>query len=226
MLREINKDGLEHLKHCESLVEQAKQIRGTWVIGYSHTADKSNVIDAPHEGMTITEEKATEVLLADIKPTEEAIANLVTTKLNDYQYAALVSFVFNIGVDNFKDSTMLRKINDGDLEGATEEFAKWVYTTEDNKKVISLGLVNRRLRESNLWNHGQHIASEFIESIPHKESVWGKPETWGMLIPTTACIFQAADGNGPFQWALACLTIAAGLLVFIYLLKKIREKST
>lgn len=62
---------------------------------------------------------------------------------------AIYSFVYNVGVGNFKSSTMLRKINAGNKFGACDELKKWVYAGGQKWK----GLINRREieREVCLW---------------------------------------------------------------------------
>ena len=65
------------------------------------------------------------------------------------QEAAVVSFIYNVGWANFKNSTMCRLLKEG-KRGAVigAEFRKWVYVTKDGKKVVSKGLANRRAKEA------------------------------------------------------------------------------
>ena len=63
--------------------------------------------------------------------------------MNDNQKAALTSLIYNIGPTAFKNSTLLEKLNKGDIKGAADEFDVWIkYKGEDDK-----GLINRRARE-------------------------------------------------------------------------------
>ena len=72
------------------------------------------------------------------------LQHLVQVPLNEYQYVALLSFVYNIGITRFSRSTLLSKINKnaGQVE-ITREFKKWVYA---DGQVIK-GLQNRRNKE-------------------------------------------------------------------------------
>lgn len=71
----------------------------------------------------------------------------VSVDLNQNQFDALVSFTYNLGCTSFKNSTLLKKVNLKDFEGAANEFKKWKYS---NGKVLS-GLVKRREAERELF---------------------------------------------------------------------------
>ncbi len=113
---------------------------GVWTIGYGHT---SNVLS----GKVITKELAEEFLRQDI----EAVENIVNAEcpgLRQCQFDALVSFVFNVGVGNFRKSTLLKKVKaNPDDNSIMDEFLRWVYA----KGVVQLGLQKRRLAEMRLY---------------------------------------------------------------------------
>ena len=67
--------------------------------------------------------------------------------MNDNQFAALVSFVFNCGIGNFKRSTLLRRVNAGDFAGAAREFPRW---NKAGGQVLK-GLTLRREAEAALF---------------------------------------------------------------------------
>lgn len=110
-------------------------------IGYGHTG--SDVKD----GMVITQAEAERLLLKDLDKFCAAVHRLVTAKLSDNQFAALVSLCFNIGEGAFGKSTLLKKLNAGDIIGATQEFPKW---NKGGGKVLP-GLVKRREDEQRLF---------------------------------------------------------------------------
>jgi GH24 family phage-related lysozyme (muramidase) len=83
----------------------------------------------------------------DLKVFESAVRRLVTVPLNQNQFDALVSFVFNVGEGAFKDSTLLRLLNSGNYKAASAQFGKWVYA---GKQVLP-GLVARRESEYQLF---------------------------------------------------------------------------
>lgn len=82
---------------------------------------------------------------------EQCVTNAVTySNLNANQYSALVSFTFNLGCGNLQSSTLLAKLNRGDIQGTAEEFPKWVYAGGN----ILPGLVRRRAAEKDLFCTG------------------------------------------------------------------------
>jgi len=76
-------------------------------------------------GDRCTPEQADAWLKRDLAVAEACINHAVKLPLEQFQFDALVSFVFNVGTRAFESSTLLRKINAGDLEGAAAEFDRW-----------------------------------------------------------------------------------------------------
>jgi lysozyme len=138
----INQEGLDLIKRFEGLRLNSYQCTaGKWTIGYGHT-------NAVHPNETITEEEAEDLLKQDIRNSEDTVNRSVKMEINSNQFSALVSFVFNIGSQAFRSSTMLRKINEGHMDRAANEFMRWVYVDSE----ISNGLVKRRKAEQLLFN--------------------------------------------------------------------------
>ena len=145
--RHINERGLALIKAFEGLHLQAyKDAVGIWTIGWGHTGIVHQD-GSVHEGRTITEEQAEELLKYDLRNFERAVARLVTVPLDDDQFAALVSFAFNLGEGNLQKSTLLKKLNAGDYASAAEEFGKW---NQAGGQVLA-GLVRRRESEQRLF---------------------------------------------------------------------------
>src|SRR3954471_7900330 len=119
---------------------------GVWTIGVGHTSSGCG----PGESCTVAE--AEQWLLEDLAWVEACLAGAVGVPLTQIQYDSLCSFVFNVGGTAFEDSTMLKKLNASDYDGAAAEFPRWVY---DNGVVVQ-GLVNRRLAEQNLFLTGDY----------------------------------------------------------------------
>lgn len=142
-LNQIGAKGLNLIKEFEGLRLVAyKCPAGVWTIGYGHTYNVK-------EGDAITEAKATKFLLDDISNAVDIVSgSTMDVELTQNQFDALVSFTYNVGVKNFSDSTLLRKVklNPNDPTIANE-FKKWIYT---GKEVLS-GLVRRRKAESELY---------------------------------------------------------------------------
>ncbi|MDR7933855.1 lysozyme [Salmonella enterica subsp. enterica serovar Gatineau] len=113
---------------------------GVWTIGYGHTRGVK-------QGQVINHEQADEFLNNDLRQVESCISERVTVALNQNQFDALVSFVFNVGRQAFSDSTLLKKLNEDNYRAAADQFTRWVY---DNDKFVQ-GLYNRRVAERDLF---------------------------------------------------------------------------
>lgn len=99
-------------------------------------------------GAKYTREECEAILLWDVQRHREGIERCITYDLNRNQWDAVTSFAFNIGVGGTCRSTMVRKINRGDLSGASREFPKWKYAGGR----VFRGLVRRRAEEQKLFN--------------------------------------------------------------------------
>jgi lysozyme len=98
--------------------------------------------------MQISEARALMLLTEDVAEAVAAVNRLVRCPLEQFEFDALVSFVFNIGQSAFKTSTILRLINArSDHMCIAAEFLRWVY---DNGKKIA-GLETRRRKERLLY---------------------------------------------------------------------------
>ncbi len=83
----------------------------------------------------------------DVADAERTVNNAVSVSINQYQFDALVSFVFNLGAGNFRPSTLLKKLNAGDYAGAAGELLRWV--NAGGQKLV--GLERRREAEKMLF---------------------------------------------------------------------------
>lgn len=108
-------------------------------IGYGHTGH------SVHLGQTITSETADALLNADATYAAWALHGL---KLNQNQFDALVSFVFNVGVAAFRTSSLCHYLEAGNFKAASQEFIKWNHA---GGKVMP-GLTKRRRAEKALFD--------------------------------------------------------------------------
>jgi len=139
-------NGLEFLEDVEGVCLKAyKDGGGVWTIGVGHTSDSYFTVTPTS---TITFDKCRELLRLDVAEAEKAIEELVIVSLTQNQYDALISFIFNVGVEQFTGSTLLKKLNAGDYAGASAQFPRW---DMDNGKHVP-GLYKRRLLEQALFN--------------------------------------------------------------------------
>lgn len=114
--------GLRFIQHHEGCVLKAYKDfgKGIWTIGWGHTGPEVK------EGLVWTQAQADAALAADVATKAEApIAKYCKVPLTQHQYDALVSFTFNVGGGALASSTLLRKLNAGDVAGAEAEFPKW-----------------------------------------------------------------------------------------------------
>lgn len=132
-------------KHEGLKLSRYPDVAGLPTIGYGHKLLPGETFH------TITLEKAEELLQADIAKTTRAILPSITRPITDNQKAALVSFAFNVGVTAFKKSTLLRKINAGDMTGAAAEFDRWNKAKINGQLQAVAGLTNRRTDEKNIF---------------------------------------------------------------------------
>lgn len=120
-----------------------------WTIGWGHTK-------GVEEGQTCSQEQADQWLLDDVGDAENAVNQLVKGGLTQEEFDALVDFVFNVGVDAFANSTMLRLLNEHDIDGAIGEFDKWDHAGG----VEVAGLLRRRQAERALFTLGADFTKE------------------------------------------------------------------
>lgn len=144
-----NKRGLELIKEFEGLRLMPYLCSADVpTVGYGSTfyenGNKVSLYDKP-----ISRARAEQLLINTITHFEKQLYPILSgLMLNDNQFSALVSFTFNVGVANFKKSTLLKIIrenpNDKDI---TEQFLRW---NKANKKELP-GLTRRRLAEAKLY---------------------------------------------------------------------------
>jgi lysozyme len=150
----ISEEGIEFIKEFEGFETLPyPDAAGFMTVGYGHLIKKGEKFSS------VTPDEAEILLGHDLINFEKIVNTNVKVDLNQNQFDALVSFVFNVGEgkegvkDGFvtlrsgKPSTMLRKLNAGDYEGAANEFPKW------NRAggVVLKGLIRRREAEKELF---------------------------------------------------------------------------
>lgn len=132
-----------------ALIEQREGVRlkayldsvGVLTIGCGHTS----VAGPPHvvPGLVITQAQCDEILSRDLVKFETAVDEAVNVTLDDHEFDALVSLAFNIGGHAFAKSTLVRRLNARDRDGAANAFLAW---NKGGGKVIP-GLTTRRQAE-------------------------------------------------------------------------------
>ena len=116
---QTSQTGINLIKKLEGCKLEAYQCSaGVWTIGYGHTG--ADVF----KGKKITQNDAETLLKTDLKRFETAINNQLIVDLTQNQFDALVSFIYNIGINAFKNSTMLKYLNKGEFYAAAKEFER------------------------------------------------------------------------------------------------------
>lgn len=140
-LMKISDSGLSLIKRYEGCRLKAyKDSVGVWTIGWGNTSHAK-------AGMVITQQQAETFLKDDIKPIE-TLLNGMGINYTQGQFDALTSWVFNLGIGNFKSSTMYKYIvaRKSDLD-ITDQMVKW--HNAGGKPL--LGLKKRRSEEANMF---------------------------------------------------------------------------
>ena len=118
---------------------------GVWTIGFGTIKYPNGV--RVKKGDTCTLDQAKEYMRHDLIEFEHTVNSSVKVPLNQNQFDALVSLAYNIGSNAFKSSTLVKKLNTGDYQGAADQFNAWV--NAGGKRMQ--GLVSRRDREKLLF---------------------------------------------------------------------------
>ena len=117
-----------------------KDVAGVWTVCDGHTGN--DIV----KGRKYTDRECERLMWNDLQPVKKAVDGLVKVPLGEYQRAALYSFTYNVGTSAFSKSTLLKKLNTGDVTGACEEMRRWVYAGGMKWR----GLQNRRDMERSL----------------------------------------------------------------------------
>jgi lysozyme len=143
-LNEAGKNLIKSFEGCK--LKAYKCPAGLNTIGFGSTFyhDGTKV----KEGDVITKEKADELFDVIADDFVKKVKPLIKKELSDNNFSALVSFAYNAGVGNLKNSTLLKKVNaNPNDETIRTEFMKWVRA---NNKVL-VGLERRRKAEADLY---------------------------------------------------------------------------
>lgn len=153
VVEELNPSGMTTSKVGIDLISSFEDTKlkayddgvGVWTIGTGTTIypDGRKV----KKGDTCTQDQAKAYFVHDLKRFEASVNNLVKVPLSQNQFDALVSLAYNIGTDAFAGSTLLKKLNAKDYQGAADQFPLW---NKGGGKVLN-GLVRRRTAERALF---------------------------------------------------------------------------
>lgn len=138
---QISDNGIRALEDREGFRDKAyKDTAGIWTVGFGTI--KINGVKVK-EGDIISRETAEACMRTDIKWAEASVNTAVKVPLNQNQFDALVSFVYNVGSSAFEHSTLLRYLNAGKYKDTASQLLVWVYSGGK----VTPGLVSRRKAE-------------------------------------------------------------------------------
>lgn len=139
------------MTHSQNAVDLVKSFEGfesvayrdqrdIWTIGYGHTA-------GVQPDQTITEAQAEVLLSQDMMTADNAVNAYITADLTQNMFDALCSFTFNVGAGNLEHSTLRTLLNQGDKQGAADQFLVWNHVGGQ----VNVGLTRRREAERALF---------------------------------------------------------------------------
>ena len=223
---EMTPEGLDLICRFEGFRGEAYRCpAGIWTIGYGHTSQAGPPIVGP--GLTMSEAEARRVLLVDVGIFAAGVGSLLTRTLNDAQFSALVSFAFNVGLGNFKSSSVLRAVNTGDFAAVPRRLQLWV---KGGGKVLP-GLVKRRAAEAAMFVADEKAAGEQDGHTPapvEGKSPGRSSTIAAAILATLASLLSIPlqlvwSGSGSLMMALTAVTIAAAFWIVIERRRKSKE---
>lgn len=159
-----------HRRLPDGRIEAYRDPVGIWTIGYGsirHPEAKRAV----QKGDLISQAQAESWLDLEVEEKARGVAPLCSVPITQSMFDALVSFAYNLGIGAFEESTLRRKLNQRDYEGAAKEFDRWVKAGGS----VLQGLVNRRNDEEALFRKdgwpGQDIQE--VRSSPQQGGATG-----------------------------------------------------
>lgn len=149
----VSQRGIDLIKRYEGVILHAYLCPANKLtIGVGHTGPDVT------KDMVITEKEAENLLKKDLRKFESKLNYSLehdNANLNQNQFDACISFIFNLGFSAFIFSTLYKKLKAGDYTGAADEFPRWVYITKtvdgEKVKIRQKGLETRRKAERELF---------------------------------------------------------------------------
>ena len=143
--QQVSRAALKLVKRFEGYRRSAAQLAdGRWTIGYGHTK-------TARAGAVVSEDDAEALLIYDMLEIAGALNDWIYTPLTQNQFDALAAFVFNIGVDNFRRSAVLRRLNEGSMLQAACAMEMWRKADFEGERILIDALVRRRAAEKVLF---------------------------------------------------------------------------
>ncbi|MGF1842271.1 lysozyme [Vibrio clamense] len=146
-----SENGLRHVAGEEGCRLKPYQCSAdVWTAGLGHTQGVT-------PGVRLTERQVAEYFVEDIAAAERVVSKYITQTPSQGEFDMMVSFVYNLGAGNFAASTLLKKFNQGDGEGACNEYRRWVFVNGKDcrlKQSHCAGIPKRRAKEQSVCLSG------------------------------------------------------------------------
>jgi lysozyme len=142
---QVSRAAIAMIKRFEGYRRQAAQLPdGRWTIGYGHTR-------SARQGAVVSEQDAEALLIYDLMEVARAVDEWTFTPLNQNQFDAVCSFAFNIGLEPFRQSLVLRRLNEGAHLQAALAMELWRRAEVDGERIVVDALIRRRSAEKALF---------------------------------------------------------------------------
>jgi lysozyme len=142
---QVSRAAIELIKRFEGYRRKAAQLPdGRWTIGYGHTL-------SAREGAEVSEADAEALLLYDLIIVARTLRELVYAELTRNQFDALCAFAFSIGLEAFRGSDVLKRVNEGAFTQAAFGLELWRRAAFQGERIVVDALVRRRAAEKLLF---------------------------------------------------------------------------
>jgi lysozyme len=142
---QVSRAAIELIERFEGYRRAAAQLDdGRWTIGYGHTK-------TARKGVEVSEADAEALLIYDLLEVAARLNEWVYTPLTQNQFDALAAFAFNIGLENFRQSAVLHRVNEGALLRAAFAMELWRKADFHGERIVVDALVRRRAAEKLLF---------------------------------------------------------------------------
>lgn len=191
----VTDEGLALIREAEGFRSAAyRDAVGVWTIGYGHTTAAGP--PKVERGLVVTRDEAEAIFRRDVEAVAEGVRQVVQQTLSDAKFSALVSFAYNVGLGNFRSSSVLRAVNAGDLAAVPQRLQLWV---KAGGRTLP-GLVKRRAAEAALFAAASaHAANEkpARPDVPRGKPASASTTIWAAtLVAIMACLNEVARWLG------------------------------
>jgi lysozyme len=210
----MTRDGLLLIKEFEGFRARAyRDPIGVWTIGYGHTsmAGPPQVV----AGLAISEAEGERILARDVDRFADGVRAALKRAVTDQQFSALVSFAYNVGLGNFRSSSVLKAVNAGDMGAVPRRLQLW---NKAGGRVLP-GLVRRRAAEAALFflegDPSVEIPPDVTPEKPAGKPVAQSKTLWAALAAMLLAVMQGVLDQAGVIVGLVLVLAVLALLGFI-----------